>query len=176
MIADIETKIVEFLKSQWREYGGSTQVNEFDINLDFEDLLNSPAISVATENLEVRVVTPGVIRFKPTISLYTVFRDVGRQDQRRHGVYPVVVASIRLLSGKVLDDLDMDGLTPVSCKEIYHAKLKERGLICFQTQFTTFFDDESIDDQDVVQLLTEGLSYYLGETNDNVNATDEIAY
>ena len=175
MIEEIELGIINFLREKWDEHGGATTVHEFDINSDFKDLLNSPSISIATENVAVRQITDGTIELKSTISLYLAFKDVGRPDQRRHGIYPVVVAVIRLLSGENLD-LEIDYLTPVSCREIYHAKLKEIGYIGFQLQFTTTFTVESIDDADVVQLLSEGLSYYLGDENVNADATDVIEY
>lgn len=173
MIEDIERGIISHLRDKWDEHGGDTMVHEFDINMDFKDLLNAPSISVATENVAVRQVTDGIIELKPTVSLYLAFKDVGKPDQRRHGIYPIIVAVLRLLSGEDLE-LEITPLLPVLCREVYHVQLKESGYIAFQLQFTTSFNEERIDDADVVQLLSEGLSYYLGDENVDADATDEI--
>ncbi|MFA5751117.1 MAG: phage protein Gp37 [Candidatus Paceibacterota bacterium] len=175
MLAEIETAIQDYLQSKWSANGGTTIVNRFDIDNEFEDLLKYPAISIATSSIGIQTVTDGCIKMTPVISVFQAFKHVGKPENRRHGVYPIVTACIQLLSGNDLD-LEIDYLKPVSCKEVFHAKLKELGAICFETQFETSFDIESIDDNDAVALLTEGISYYLGDENVDADATDIINY
>lgn len=177
MIDEIETGIVSYLQQQWPENGGDTALTEFDINLDFEDIVKYPSVSVATERMQVRESTPGTFKMRPTISLYSVYKDVGRANIRRLAIYPMVVASMRMLAGQTLG-LDIDELIPTSIDEVHHEKLKDMGAICFQTQFITGFTTESIDPQDAVTLLCENLKYFLGDDNTpgTENATDIITY
>lgn len=175
MIAEIEAKILEVFKEKYGVAMSGSAIHEFDIGMDFSDLKAYPAVSIATENVGVRSVTDGTIEFKPRISIYQVFKNVGKPDQRRLGIYPIVVACVKILSGDDLN-LEIDNLQPVSCGEIYHEKLKEMGAICFKTQFETSFTEDAMDDQDIVHLLSEGLSYYLGSENDTPDATDNLTF
>lgn len=174
MIAEIETGIISYLRERWPSNGGTTAVHEFDINLGLDDMVRWPAISVTTERVAVRSIIDGNLNLQPTIGLYSVFKNPAKVAERRLGVYPIVVACMQLLSGETLG-LDIDGLKPVSCDEFRHDALKEKGLICFQTLFTTVFTVEAIDTEDAVQLLSERLKYFLGDTNENENATDLIS-
>jgi hypothetical protein len=164
MLAEIEESIPNILRSKWDAMGGTVVVGVFDINKDFEDIIKTPAVSVAIEYIGLNVVVDGVVTFKPNIAVYQVFKDVGKPDQRRQGVYPIVMGCIRILTGSTLD-LEIEGLEPVSSNEIYHETLKKLGLICFKTSFKSSFNEESMDDADVVRLLSEGLNYYKDNTD-----------
>jgi hypothetical protein len=174
MIADIEQAIISMLKARWALLGNGSALNEFDINLDFNDVLNTPAVAVATEKFGTAFSTDETIKIEPVISLYHVFKNVGKPDQRRLGIYPIVTGCMQILSGQDFG-LGIDPLRAAGGNEVYHEKLKMMGLIGYKCDYHTSFnldpfDPESADD---VALLSEGLNYYC---NSIQVALDAISY
>lgn len=169
MIAEIETGIVSFLQARWPQFGGATSVNEFDINLDFEDIVRCPALSVATERVGIKRMTGEKFDLVPFMGVYQVFKSPSKIDLRKLGVYPIVISVIQILLGQTLGITAIDGLVPVSCDEVSHEKLKELGSVCFRTVFRTAFTVNAIDMEDAVQLLSENLRYHF----DTVGAIPE---
>ena len=176
MIAEIETGIINYLREKWPVHGSDKSINEFDINRDFDDIINTPAVSVATEKVGVRSVDDETLEIKPVISLYIALKNVSKPDQRSHSILPIVVAVLRMLHKQNVELVDIEGLQPVGCSEVFHENLKKKGLAGWKLTFTTLFEVETIDDADAIRLLSEGLSYYVGEEFATEHATDSIDY
>lgn len=174
MLGEIETGIISRLRDLWPEHGGGKNISQFDIGKDFSDINSFPAISAAIESIQPRRNADRSINLSPTVSLYLVFKSVARPDQRRAGMYPIVLGVIGLLSGSRLD-LDIEPLLPVSADEIYHEQLKKTGSIGYRLRFKTDFDCELIDTGDAVNLISLGLTYYDGPTDVEM-ARDEITF
>jgi len=174
MIADVEQGMIAMLKSRWALLGNGAALNEFDINLDFNDVLNTPAVAVATEKFGTTFSTDETIHVEPVISLYHVFKNVGKPDQRRLGIYPVVTGCMQILSGQDFG-LGIDPLRVAGGNEVYHEKLKTMGLIGYKCDYRTSFDLDPFDPDSSysVALLSEGLNYY---SNLIQVARDSITY
>jgi hypothetical protein len=175
MLAEIEEAIVELTREKWPDQGGTTVVNEFDIELDFERVLNTPGLAVAIETVALRRNPDGSIHFIPTISVYLVFKNVGQPAQRRRGIHPMIVGTVCILSGSDLG-LDIDPLLPISAGELLHEQLKAKGLIGFRLQFTSGFDVEKVDGEDAVRLMSESISYYKESETTAPKASGTINY
>lgn len=175
MIAEIERAVIQWLTDHWQDIEGQPMVGQFDIGKDFSDINSTIAISISTEMIGIKRNADGSLNFAPVISIYMVFKNVGRPDQRRAGIYPILEATAVLITGKKFD-LDIEPMIPSgSAQEIYHDKLKEIGSICYRMQFTTNFDGSAIDDSDAVRLITDAITYYDGAT-EAVVAEDEINF
>jgi hypothetical protein len=175
MLAALEQAIVDFAREQWPEHGGAGQVTEFDIGNDFDDIIGTPAMAVATEAIALKRNADGSINFKPTVSVYLAYKNVGKPDQRRKGISPILTGAIAILSNRTFD-IDIEPLLPLSCSEVLHANLKSKGLIGYRLQFSTDFDADAIDIDDAQRLIEIGIDYY--DTNDTpaLRAADEIEY
>lgn len=175
MIEEIEAGIIDRIKDKWQRHGGITKVSTFDIASDFDTLLNPPAISVATETIGIRRIADGW-ELKPRISIYLAFKNVRSEKGRRQGVYPMILGTIGILAGHDLD-LEIDDLMPVGqAQEIYHEQLKQKGLIVWRVNFETSFDILRMDDDsEAVRLISEGLHYFVNNS-ESQNANDEISY
>lgn len=174
MLAEIETGIIKWLRDHWPEHGGEKTISQFDIGKDFGDINNFPAISAAIETIQPKRNADGSINLSPTISLYLVFKSVARPDQRRAGIYPIVLGVMGLVAGKRID-LDIEPLMPVSADEIYHDQVKKIGALCYRLKFRTDFDCELTNIDNAVDLISIGLTYYDGTTN-VVMAQDDISF
>jgi hypothetical protein len=162
MLADIEKSILNLLNSKWASAGAGS-ISEFNINLDFSDIIGTPAVSIAIESIGSHSPVDGVITLEPVVSIYQVYKDVGNLERRRSGVYAIIGSVVRMLSFSTLG-LDIEPLEPAGSKEIFHEKLKDLSCVCFKSDFKTSYDEQSLDDSGEIDLLSESLRYYKGAT------------
>lgn len=159
MISNIERNALDWLQQRWPVDINEKRIAQFDIGKDFSDINQFPAVAAATESIGMRRNPDGSISFAPVISLYLVFKNVARPDQRRAGIYPIITGVVSLLSGRTLG-LEIEPLLPLPAKEIYHNQLKEIGGIGYLLQFKTDFDIDKIDEQQAIDLLSIAIKYY----------------
>lgn len=175
VISDIENAILDRLRSKWAVKGGKTPVHEFDIGLDFEDVLKTPAISVSTEQIGLRHIVDMTFELKPRLTAYLVFKNVGGPKGRRAGLYPMVLGTIGILVGQNLN-IDIEPLMPAgSAQEIFHKGLKEKGLLAYKISFETSFDVDRFDDETAEKLIALGNYYYL-DNREGAVASDIIEF
>jgi hypothetical protein len=167
-IADIENAMIARVQDRWTAAGMTEIIEEFNVGLDFEDLLGVPAISFATERIGVERIVDGEFRITPVVSAYVVFKNPADPKARRQGVYPLVLGII---------GLDIDPLLPEGdVVEIFHAKLKEQKLTGFKTSFSTSFDiSMDGDGVDFIKLALSAVNYMRQDpAQEDPDANDEI--
>jgi len=175
-ISEIENAILTRLKSKWSVKGGSTAVHEFDIGLDFEDILKTPAVSVTTEQIGLRHIVDMSFEIRPRLTVYMVFKNVGGPKGRRVGLYPMVLGVVGILAGQCLG-LEIDPLMPErSAQEIFHKNLKEKGLLAYKVDFSTSFDIDRFDDEDLQRLISTSLQYYMNRESETADLTDIVTF
>ena len=174
-ISSIESAILARLQSKWAVSGGSQPVSEFDIGNDFNNILATPAVSIATERIGTKRITDTDYTMTPQCTLYMAFKNVAGPAGRRSGIYPIVQGVFQILIGKACG-LDIKPLQPVGpINEVFHPNLKANGLIGFKMVFETSFDVDILDDEpDAVQLVSIGASYYLQPDDHVAEVTDII--
>ncbi len=175
MLYDIESALVEFIRDQWPEHGGSSVLREFDIGSDFEDIIDMPAMAVATEAIALKRNSDGSINFKPVLSTYWVFKHPGKPEGRRKGISPILIGAISILANQTFG-LEIEPLMPTAANEVAHQKLKDLGAIAYRIPFVTNFDVDQISTDDAQRLLQIGISYYDTIGAGELRATDEIEY
>jgi hypothetical protein len=173
----IEEAVLAFLQAHWPSGAGETKVAVFDIAKDFEDILATPALSVAIERVGWRkmVGLDSGYELAPETSIYLVNKNVGGPKGRRQGVYPMVLGAAGILVGQELG-LDIDPLMPVGAiEEIFHDNLKKIGCCAFKVGLRTSFDI-SMSDFGAAgsQLLTSGVEYYRLPAGEEADMEDEI--
>jgi len=175
-IADIENAMIARIQSRWAAAGMTERIEEFNVGLDFDDLLGVPAISIATERIGVERIVDGEFRITPVLSLYIVFKNPADPKARRQGVYPLALAMVGILVNQKLG-FDIDPLLPAGdVVEIFHAKLKEQKLTGFKTSFSTSFDiSMDGDGGDLIKLAAITVNYMRQDpAQEEPDATDEI--
>lgn len=174
-ISDIESGMLALLQERWTAAGITERVEEFNVGMDFGDLLGVPAVSLATENIGVERIADATFKISPAISLYIAFKNPADPAMRRAGIYPLVIGTIAILANQKLG-LDIDPLIPGDAAEIYHAALKEKGLIGFKLTFTTSFDIEMVGDGvDLVKLAAIVANYMRQDpAQEEPDMSDEI--
>lgn len=179
MIDQIEQAILNRLRAHWQAHGGPVEMNVFDIGTDIKDVLKTPCVSIATERVGIRKIVSGTYELKPYIYLYICCKGVSGGKGRRLGVYPLVMGVLGILVGQELEeyDLEIDPLMPEGpAVEIEHETLQKMGFITFRVGFSTTFDIEQLDSDEVAMaLISEGLSYHL-RSDAITDAHDEITY
>lgn len=174
-ISDIEAGILSLLQERWTAAGIAERVEEFNVGMDFGDLLGVPAISLATENIGIERIADGNFKITPVISLYIAAKNPADPAARRAGIYPLVIGTIAILANQKLG-LDIDPLVPGDAAEIFHAALKEKGLIGFKLAFSTSFDVEMVGDGvDLVKLAAIAANYMRQDpAQEDPDISDEI--
>jgi hypothetical protein len=174
-ISAIEEAILARLRSRWAACGASDRIEEFAIGIDFDDILGTPAVAVTTERIAVERVVDGVFSLSPVINIYVAFKDPGKPDKRRSGIYPIVLGTLGILAGQKCG-LDIDALEPGEISEVFHDSLKRKGCVAFRLQFSTSFDIEMDGDgEELVALMAIGVQYMRQDpSQETPDAEDEI--
>lgn len=169
MLSDIEDKITERLTEQLETVARVTI-----------DKAHSP-VSLKLPGVDV-IVAGGAFsrvaqqyKITPQVFVVVTFQNLRSTQDRRKGVYPIIESILALLIGQKFG-LAIDGLKPKRLDNITEEKEAEAGKIIFQIEFETGFIIEAQSDEELVDLLTVGLNYYLQEPSDDdvADATDEI--
>lgn len=113
-------------------------------------------------------------KLKASVYVVVTFQHLRSVADRRAGVYPILESIAALLIGNQFE-LKVDALTPVRLDNITEKEEAEAGKIVFQIEFETGFIITKQSDEELVDLLTIGLNYYLQDPADAVvDATDII--
>lgn len=116
-------------------------------------------------------------QYKITSQVFVVvtFQNLRSTADRRKGVYPIIESIVALLVGQTFG-LKIEGLRPKRLDNITEEKEALEGKIIFQIEFETGFVIAAQSDEELVDLLTIGLSYYLQDPADDdiADASDTV--
>lgn len=166
MLADIETKVTERLEAKLAE----PKLVE----------VNKAHTALAVPKVDVVVGGGGFVksaqRYKLTASVYVIvtFQNLRSEQNRRQGVYPILEAIVATLVGRTFG-LNIDGLVPKRLDNITTEDEAKDGRILYQIEFETGFTIEPMSDEQVGDLLTIGLNYYLKPGDDTADASDLVS-
>ncbi len=118
-------------------------------------------------------------RLTPVVNIVVKFKHLKREDERRKGVYPIIEGIIGALERYDLTDADgnplkVRSLRLMSFRNITLPVEDNAGFILYQIQFKLSYTITKMDDEQVTELLTMGVNYYLQPNNDTPVATDVI--
>jgi hypothetical protein len=114
-------------------------------------------------------------KYELTCSVFVIvtFQNLKSVKGRRHGVYPILEAVIACLVLQKFG-LSIDAFVPKRLDNITDEKEAGEGRAVFQLEFETGWTIEKMTDEDVNDLVTIGLNYYLTPGDEDVDATDII--
>lgn len=170
MLTDIEEKIVERLNQKL------TGANKIKIDQAHSELsLNVPTVDVIVGGGSFSRSTMSQFKITPQVFVIVTFQNLRSVADRRKGVYPILQAIVLLLMGQKFG-LKIDALVPKRLDNITEEKEAKEGKIVFQIEFETGFILTAQSDEEVTDLLTIGLNYYLQDPTDDavVDATDVV--
>lgn len=175
MISTIENAMLAMVRDRLASAGVTDRIEDFNVATDFEDILGTPAMSVITEQMAFELIADATYRVSPSIAAYVVFKNPADPAARRAGVYPLVLAIAAILANRKLG-LDIKPIQPGNAVEIFHANLKEKGLVGFKIAFTTSFDIDMVSDgEELVKLATIVANYMRQDpAQEDPDHTDEI--
>ena len=168
MIADIENKILEWMKQ------AGLGVRHADIQKGKG--IRYPAAFVYTESGNFSKV--GQVKFRCELGVFVLvaFRNVDTEKKRRHGLYPILEGVIQ---GLMFNDLGLEirPLVPVRFHNITDKEFQENHVLVFQVEFKTSFLF-ALDDglAGAPELLRMGLEYYLTDPEEDgaPDAVDQL--
>jgi hypothetical protein len=170
MLSDIENGIVERLNTKLT---GVTKafVDKARSNLN----LNLPIIDVIVGGGTFTSATMSQYKVKTQVFVVLTFKNLKSEADRRKGVYPILIAILLLLAGNKFG-LKIDALAPKRLDNVTEEVEAKAGKIVFQIEFETGFVLTPTSDEELVDLLTVGLAYYLEDpANDDVaDASDTV--
>jgi hypothetical protein len=166
MLADVEKNALERLKDK------NLPVKSLEVKSDKKQSLSSPMVSVYSGNGRF---TKNAQKYHLGYSLFFIveFRHLKDEASRREGIYPILESIVQLLTLQKLG-LSIDALVPASMHNITDEDDARNGLIVWQLEFTTGFIIEAMSDEEVEDLLTVGLSYFLKPGDDIADAEDDV--
>lgn len=165
MLTEIEEKVVERLELKLSE------PKRVDVD-EAHGALAVPAIDVIVGGGSFQKVSQ---HYKLAANVYVVvtFQNLRSVRDRRKGVYPIIESIAALLIGHSLG-LSIDPLKPKRLDNITEKDEAEEGKIVFQMEFETGFVIEKLSDEEIVDLYTMGLNYYLAPDDETADAADEV--
>lgn len=173
MLTEIEEKIVERLELKLAE------PKRVDID-EAHGTLAIPAVDVIVGGGSFQKVSQ---HYKLGANVYVVvtFQNLRSVKDRRKGVYPIIESIAALLINNSLG-LSIDPLKPKRLDNITEKDEAEEGKIVFQMEFETGFVIEKLSDEEIVDLYTVGLNYFLapddpcpeGEDDETADASDKV--
>jgi len=168
MLTDIEDKIVARLQEKLPD------VNRVSIDAAHSALaLNVPTVDVIVGGGTFTHATISQYKMKTQVLVIVTFQNLRSVEDRRKGVYPILEAIFLLLAGNKFG-LKIDALAPKRLDNITEEAEAKAGKIVFQIEFETGFVITPTSDDEIVDLLTIGLNYYLKPGDDVVDAGDAV--
>lgn len=170
MLTAIEDAIVERLNTKLT---GVTKVSVDKAHSNFN--LNLPIINVIFGGGTFGTATMSQYKLIAQVFVVLTFKNLKSEADRRKGVYPILMAILLLLAGNKFG-LKIDALKPKRLDNITEEAEAKAGKIVFQIEFETGFVLTPTSDEELVDLLTVGLAYYLEDpANDDVaDASDTV--
>ncbi|MFA7465578.1 MAG: phage protein Gp37 [Syntrophales bacterium] len=169
MLTDIEEKITERLEAKLAE----PKIVGID---EAHGALKVPSIDVVVGGGKFEKVSQHY-KLNPTVFVVVTFQNLRSVKDVRKGVYPILEAIVGLLVRNTLG-LKIDPLMPRRLDNITEEKEAKEGKIVLQLEFETGFVIPKVSDEELVDLLTVGLNYYLaapdGSIDETADAADEI--
>jgi len=167
MLTEIEAGIVARLQEKL------TGVNKVTIDGAHSNLtLNVPIVDVIVGGGGFTRIAQ-TWKITPQVFVIVTFQNLRNVEERRKGVYPILLAILALLINNKLG-LKIDALAPKRLDNITEEKEAKEGKIVFQIEFETGFIISALNDEAIVDLLTIGLNYYLKPGDDVVDASDTV--
>jgi hypothetical protein len=135
--------------------------------------MNTPEIAVAINTGTFAPLTIEKRRLNVTISVYVLFKCLGKLDERQRGIYPIVEGVVGYLMGQTLG-LSINPIAPRSFRDATPPEYREIGQTVYQVDLETAYPVSAIDDSEAVELVTLGLNYYIKPGDDVADAQDIV--
>lgn len=166
MLTDIEEKIAERLEAKLAE------PKRVDIEAA-HTALAVPSVDVIVGGGDFAKVSQHY-KLKADVFVVVTFQNLRSVKDRRKGVYPILESIVALLVGNSLG-IKIDPLIPRRLDNITEEKEAKEGKIVFQLEFETSFVIQKLSDEEIVDLLSIGLNYYLKPGDDTADAADLVS-
>lgn len=165
MLIDIEEKIEELINAN------IANPKHVDIN-EAHSALFVPSIDVIAGEGKFEKVAQDY-KLKTAVFVIVTFQHLRSVRDRRKGVYPILEAIIACLVRQTLE-LKIDPLIPKRVDNITEKDEAEDGKIVMQIEFETGFIFNKLSEEEINDLITIGLNYYLKPGDDVADAQDII--
>lgn len=165
MLTDIEEKVVERIEAK------ITEPKRVEIQGGHR-ALSIPEIDVIVSGGSFEKVAQNY-KLKATVNVMVTFQNLQSIKERRKGVYPILLAILACLIGQKLG-LAIDPLVPRRLDNTTEEKEAKAGQIVFQLEFETSFIIDKLSDEEIEDLLSIGLNYYLIPDDEVADATDVV--
>jgi len=167
MLAEIETKIKDYLDEVIQE-PKRTEIKSA------HKALSLPQIDVIIGGGKFK--REGQ-RWMAVVTVYVVvtFQNLRNEQDRRHGIYPIVEGIVQRLTERKLE-LSVTPLIPQAMDNITTEDEAKAGRVLFQIPFeTSFVLQLKTDDADAPDLLRLGLNYYLKPSDKGPDADPDVS-
>jgi hypothetical protein len=161
-LTDIELNALQRIKDK----GKSLKIESFEARKEKDDPIVDIAVYAHIDEGVIRKLTINKIKLDVVLKISVVFKHLNEEQDRREGIYPILLGVIGILAGHKLD-LKIDPLKPTGFRNITDMYDEAEGLIVFQAKFQTGFIITEIDDEAAEDLLRIGLEYYLQDPADD---------
>ncbi|PKN05553.1 MAG: hypothetical protein CVU74_01100 [Deltaproteobacteria bacterium HGW-Deltaproteobacteria-9] len=169
MFAEIEDGIIARLNAK---LSGVTKVSVDKAHSNLN--LNLPIINVIAGGGTFVSVTMSQYKCKTQVFVILTFQNLKSEADRRKGVYPILLAILLFLAGNKFG-LKIEALVPKRLDNITEEAEAKAGKIVFQIEFETGFVITPTSDEELVDLLTIGLNYYLQDpADDNIADASDV--
>lgn len=167
MLTDIEQGALDLLTTKIEG------IRAAGIQKDARTLFVAPSIACACLDGDMEKITNVTWKQNVILSVLITFKDLQGEEKRRKGVNPIVTAVIQFL---LLQDfgLDIKRLAPLRFRDVTTTDDYTEGKIRYLVQFATSYTITKQSDEEVTDLLTIGLNYYLKPGDEIVDATDTV--
>jgi hypothetical protein len=159
MIAAIEDAILALLQANL------SSAYRIAVQKGYEGI-PQPAVYVSTEEGKFKPTTMKTWEQHITIYIDIIFKSLNSEQQRRAGIYPILESCIQILLLQTLG-LKIHALQPVAFRNVTTEELLREGFIAFCLTYQTHYFVSISPPEDVQELLTLGMNYYLSTSEEN---------
>lgn len=170
-LKDIELRALQRIKDK----GKSLKIESFEARKEAGDPIADVSVYAHIDDGGIRKITINKMKIEVVLKISIVFKHLNEEQDRREGIYPILLGVIGILTGQKLD-LQIDPLKPTGFRNITDGYDEKAGLIVFQMKFGTGFVITEMSDETAEDLLRIGLNYYLQDPADDgvEDATDVV--
>lgn len=146
-------------------------VNQRDLRYVF----TNPAITVAILKATAQPTARRAFRFDCIVNILVTFTSAKSEEARRKGINPIIMAILSAATRQKFG-LDISELKPTGFSEITDEKDYQENKIVYLLEFATYFYWQGEDEEQALDLLRVGLSYFLQDPTDDgtADATDLV--
>ncbi len=154
MLAEIETAVIARLREK------APQIISLETARSQEVLPSKPAYTLAITKGSIENITDETLKQYVELNIWLAFKNLKNDQARRQGAYPIVEAMAQLLYNQKLG-LDIKKIKYTGFTDVTDEPERAESMAVYQLDFKTSYTVSQLEEEDVEDLLSVGLSYLL---------------